>query len=391
MRPRRPASSPVPESGPPSASVGCGRGRRGGSGSCSGARRACRRCARSPHTLPNRASSVPTASMCTTLVASSGPWKRFVRKRTWPICAPSPASSASCGVRFTSKPPPGPFACARAPSSSGGSVHQSHAWSGDGLELPPDPRVRPTEDRMRILLARRRRNAMERRPAASTDCRTSCCRRPARRRRVRWANASCEARIASRRGLRRWRARRTAELALAKRADARVRPGTDGTGRNGGTWKRLLASEIRERDRAPVALARSAGRPCSPAPAANRHRCWSAHGRRSNAPRPVSARTRRLLVVAHDAVNRVLLCRARHPLSRLWNFCQAPATLNLLRRRGRRSLRRGALNDAGHHTALFGEAVHRARQEPASALQDWLARLERQHPRCHRPRPLNAR
>ena len=38
-----------------------------------------------------------------------------------------------------------------------------------------------------------------------------------------------------------------------------------------------------------------------------------------------------LLIVAHDAVNRVLLCHVLGiPLSRLWTFRQAPTTLNLL-------------------------------------------------------------
>src|SRR3546814_14916009 len=38
-----------------------------------------------------------------------------------------------------------------------------------------------------------------------------------------------------------------------------------------------------------------------------------------------------VLVVAHDAVNRVLLCRVLGiPLARLWTFRQAPTTLNLL-------------------------------------------------------------
>ncbi len=38
-----------------------------------------------------------------------------------------------------------------------------------------------------------------------------------------------------------------------------------------------------------------------------------------------------LLVVAHDAVNRVILCKVLGlPISRLWTFRQAPTTLNLL-------------------------------------------------------------
>ncbi len=68
-----------------------------------------------------------------------------------------------------------------------------------------------------------------------------------------------------------------------------------------------------------------------------------------------------LLVVAHDAVNRVLLCRILGiPLSKLWGFRQAPTTLNLLEGNDVDSLEVVRLNDCSHHTALFGEAVHRA-------------------------------
>ena len=68
-----------------------------------------------------------------------------------------------------------------------------------------------------------------------------------------------------------------------------------------------------------------------------------------------------LLVVAHDAVNRVLLCRVLGlPLSRLWTFRQAPTTLNLLEGPSPAQLEVVRLNDCAHHTALFGEAVHRA-------------------------------
>src|SRR5690606_20188593 len=68
-----------------------------------------------------------------------------------------------------------------------------------------------------------------------------------------------------------------------------------------------------------------------------------------------------LLVVAHDAVNRVILCRVLGiPLSRLWTFRQAPTTLNLLEGDDVDHLDVVRLNDCAHHTAFFGEAVHRA-------------------------------
>ena len=68
-----------------------------------------------------------------------------------------------------------------------------------------------------------------------------------------------------------------------------------------------------------------------------------------------------LLVVAHDAVNRVLLARILGlPLAKLWGFRQAPATLNLLQGDSVETLEVVRLNDCAHHTALFGEAKHRA-------------------------------
>ncbi len=68
-----------------------------------------------------------------------------------------------------------------------------------------------------------------------------------------------------------------------------------------------------------------------------------------------------LLVVAHDAVNRVLLCRILGlPLFRLWTFRQAPTTLNLVEGPDPAHLEVVRLNDCGHHTLFFGEAVHRA-------------------------------
>lgn len=68
-----------------------------------------------------------------------------------------------------------------------------------------------------------------------------------------------------------------------------------------------------------------------------------------------------LLVVAHDAVNRVILCRVLGlPLPRLWTFRQAPTTLNLLEGPDVDRLEVVRLNDCSHHTPFFGEAVHRA-------------------------------
>ena len=68
-----------------------------------------------------------------------------------------------------------------------------------------------------------------------------------------------------------------------------------------------------------------------------------------------------LLIVAHDAVNRVLLCEVLGmPLERLWSFRQAPTSLNALSGPDLARLQVVRLNDSDHVAPLFKEAVHRA-------------------------------
>jgi probable phosphoglycerate mutase len=67
------------------------------------------------------------------------------------------------------------------------------------------------------------------------------------------------------------------------------------------------------------------------------------------------------LVAAHDAVNRVLLCRVLGlPLTRVWAFRQAPATLNVLSGPSLGELQLVRLNDSEHVAPLLHEALHRA-------------------------------
>jgi probable phosphoglycerate mutase len=67
------------------------------------------------------------------------------------------------------------------------------------------------------------------------------------------------------------------------------------------------------------------------------------------------------LVVAHDAVNRVLLCRVLGlPLSRVWTFRQSPASLNVLSGTSVADLQVVRLNDSDHVAPLLQEAHHRA-------------------------------
>ena len=156
------------------------------------------------------------------------------------------------------------------------------------------------------------------------------------------------------------RARRTAEFALGDRSgmlttDAGLMEIAHGT------WEGLLASEIRARD--PDRLQAWRDTPhevLMPEGESLQHvfdRAWPALSRAAEGLGDDDT----LLLVAHDAVNRVLLCHVLGiPFGRLWTFRQAPTTLNLLQGPSVDALEVVRLNDCSHHTALFGEAVHRA-------------------------------
>ena len=128
-----------------------------------------------------------------------------------------------------------------------------------------------------------------------------------------------------------------------------------------GTWEGLLASEIGAMDGERLRAWREAPETVlMPQGESLQHvfdRSWPALARATQGLGEGDT----LLVVAHDAVNRVLLCRLLGlPLSRLWTFRQAPTTINLLEGPDADHLEVVRLNDCSHHTALFGEAVHRA-------------------------------
>ena len=159
------------------------------------------------------------------------------------------------------------------------------------------------------------------------------------------------------------RARRTAELALgeARAGLLTLDPQLQEIGH--GDWEGLLAAEIRARDPALLKAWRDAPETVQmPGPGGESivqvlDRCWPAFQRACEGLGADDT----LLVVAHDAVNRVILCRILGlPLSRMWSFRQAPTTLNLLEGESALSLDVVRLNDCNHHTGLFGEAVHRA-------------------------------
>ncbi len=159
------------------------------------------------------------------------------------------------------------------------------------------------------------------------------------------------------------RARVTAELALGEERMAMLQFDDGLKEIAHGDWEGLLASEIRERD--PQRLSDWRELPESvlmPGTGGENlqmvlDRAWPAFARACEGLNDDDT----LLVVAHDAVNRVLLCKILGlPLAKLWSFRQAPTTLNLLEGSSVETLEVVRLNDCNHHTGLFGEAVHRA-------------------------------
>lgn len=159
------------------------------------------------------------------------------------------------------------------------------------------------------------------------------------------------------------RARRTAELALGERRAGMLSFDADLKEIAHGDWEGLLASEIRERDPARLQAWREApDTVLMPGQGGESirmvaDRAWPAFARACEGLGEADT----LLLVAHDAVNRVLLNRILGlPLSKLWGYRQAPTTLNLLEGAEVDSLEVVRLNDCAHHTPLFGEAKHRA-------------------------------
>ncbi|MDO5506488.1 MAG: histidine phosphatase family protein [Pseudoxanthomonas suwonensis] len=157
------------------------------------------------------------------------------------------------------------------------------------------------------------------------------------------------------------RARHTAQLALGEERAALLQLDAGLMEIAHGQWEGLLADEIRARDPQRLQAWRDApGTVLMPGGESLQQvidRAWPALLRAMDGLGSEDT----LLVVAHDAVNRVLLCRILGiAFDRLWGFRQAPTTLNLLEGDDVSSLEVVRLNDCSHHTALFGEAVHRA-------------------------------
>ena len=158
------------------------------------------------------------------------------------------------------------------------------------------------------------------------------------------------------------RAQRTARLALGAQREGLLKTDEDLSELNHGDWEGCLASDLRDQD--PERLAAWYAEPHTvvmPGGGESLHhlqeRSWRAFAKAVQG----LAEQDLLLVVAHDAVNRVILSHILGlPLSQFWRFRQAPTTINLLEGPALDHLYIVRLNDCTHHTALFGEAHHRA-------------------------------
>ena len=157
------------------------------------------------------------------------------------------------------------------------------------------------------------------------------------------------------------RAQLTARLALGDARADMLQTDADLQEIAHGEWEGLLASEIQQKDPARLlAWREEPENVLMPGGESLRQvldRSWRGLVRASEG----LGESDTLLVVAHDAVNRVLLCRILGlPIAKLWTFRQAPTTLNLLEGPDVDNLEIVRLNDCAHHTPFFGEAKHRA-------------------------------
>lgn len=157
------------------------------------------------------------------------------------------------------------------------------------------------------------------------------------------------------------RAQLTAKLALGDARADMLQTDADLQEIAHGEWEGLLASEIQDKDPARLlAWREEPDTVLMPGGESLRQvldRSWRGLARAAEGLGDDDT----LLIVAHDAVNRVLLCRILGlPIAKLWSFRQAPTTLNLLEGPSVDQLEVVRLNDCAHHTPFFGEAKHRA-------------------------------
>jgi len=130
-----------------------------------------------------------------------------------------------------------------------------------------------------------------------------------------------------------------------------------------GAWEGKLASDVERSHAEMFGIWRSApGRDAPAGPGAETlgdvdARAWPVLARLCSQLGPDETG----LVVAHDAVNRVLICRVLGlALERVWTFRQAPAALNVLAGDSIATLQIVRLNDSEHSAPLVGGTSHKA-------------------------------
>ena len=158
------------------------------------------------------------------------------------------------------------------------------------------------------------------------------------------------------------RAQLTAQIALGPTRADRLKTDADLRELCHGQWEGCLASEVRQNDperfhawyTAPETVVMPGG---GESLQKLQQRCWRGLTRVAQS---LSAEDI-LLVVAHDGVNRAILCRILGlDLARFWRLRQAPATINVIEGPSMDQLSVVRLNDCGHHSPLFSEPIHQA-------------------------------
>jgi probable phosphoglycerate mutase len=155
------------------------------------------------------------------------------------------------------------------------------------------------------------------------------------------------------------RARVTAETILAGRAALELHDGLVEISH--GTWEGQLASDV-QRDHAEMfgTWRTAPGRHSLAGPGAEtlgdvEMRAWPVLERLCARLGPDET----ALVAAHDAVNRVVLCRVLGlPFERIWSFRQSPAALNILSGASLEELQVARLNDSEHVAPLLRDTLH---------------------------------
>jgi phosphoserine phosphatase len=157
------------------------------------------------------------------------------------------------------------------------------------------------------------------------------------------------------------RARATAEAIVGERVALELDAGLLEISH--GAWEGQLASDVERAHAEMFGVWRTApGRDAPAGPGAEtlgdvEARAWPVLARLCNQLGPDETG----LIVAHDAVNRVLICRVLGlPLERVWTFRQAPASLNVLAGPSLDALQVVRLNDSEHSSPMLGEHTHRA-------------------------------